>query len=32
VRARISDQDLIARLRIATAELRERERRERPTW
>ena len=32
VRARISNQDLIFRLRATTAEMRERERRERPTW
>jgi hypothetical protein len=32
VRARISNQDLIFRLRVMTAEMRERERRERPTW
>lgn len=32
VRARISNQDLIFRLRVTMAEMRERERRERPTW
>jgi hypothetical protein len=32
VRARISDQDLIFRLRVMTAEMQERERRARPTW
>jgi hypothetical protein len=32
VRARISDQDLIFRLRVMTAEMRDRERRARPTW
>ena len=32
VRARISNQDLIFRLRVMTAEMRERERRARPTW
>lgn len=32
VRARISNQDLIFRLRLMTAEMRERERRARPTW
>jgi hypothetical protein len=32
VRARISDQDLLFRLRVTTAEMRERERRARPTW
>jgi hypothetical protein len=32
VRTRISDQDLIFRLRMATAEMRERERRAQPTW
>jgi len=32
VRARITDQDLIVRLRMTTSEMRERERRARPTW
>ena len=32
VRARISEQDLIGRLRLASAEMRERERRSQPTW
>jgi hypothetical protein len=32
VRARISNQDLIFRLRVTTAEMRARERRTRPTW
>ena len=32
VRTRISNQDLIFRLRVTTAEMRERERRARPTW
>ena len=32
VRTRISNQDLIFRLRVMTAEMRERERRETPTW
>ena len=32
VRVRISDQDLIFRLRMAAAEMRARERRARPTW
>jgi hypothetical protein len=32
VRMRISNQDLIFRLRVMTAEMRERERRARPTW
>jgi hypothetical protein len=32
VRARISDQDLLFRLRVTMAEMREQQRRERPTW
>jgi small-conductance mechanosensitive channel len=32
VRARITDQDLIFRLRVMTAEMQARERRARPTW
>lgn len=32
VRIRISEQDLILRLRLTAAEMRERERRDRPTW
>lgn len=32
VRARISDQDLLFRLRVVTMEMRERDRRARPTW
>jgi hypothetical protein len=32
VRARISEQDLVFRLRVAASEMRERERRTRPTW